>query len=139
MNADDIALVRASFEQLLPRGSEFVHTFYATLFAGSPHARQLFPADMQEQSAKFLAMLSSIVDGLDRPAQLHALFAGMGQRHAGYGVEEDDFDDVGAALLHCLRQALGARWTPELEDAWASVYGEIAEVMIAAGRAPEPG
>lgn len=136
MNADAIELVRASFEQLLPRGGEFVQTFYATLFRGSPHARQLFPAHMEEQSAKFLGMLGAIVDALDSPAQLHAMFATMGQRHAGYGVEEDDYDDVGAALLQCLKEALGSRWTPELEEAWATVYGEIAEVMIAAGRAP---
>ncbi|MBA8885816.1 hemoglobin-like flavoprotein [Dokdonella fugitiva] len=40
-------------------------------------------------------------------------------------------DDVGAALLMALHEHFGDAFTPELEQAWATAYGDPAEAMIA--------
>jgi hemoglobin-like flavoprotein len=53
----------------------------------------------------------------------------LGRRHARYGVTDKHYDYVGAALLWTLEQGLGRAWTPEVESAWAEVYGLVSAVM----------
>lgn len=134
MREDDIRRVRRSFA-ILGDPAKFGQRFYAVLFALRPDARALFPADLRLQVKKMMDMLDSIVRGLDAPGRLAAEFAELGRRHAGYGVREEDYDDVGAALLKALHETLGDAFTPEVEQAWATVYGELAEAMIAAENA----
>jgi hemoglobin-like flavoprotein len=47
---------------------------------------------------------------------------------------EQQYDTVGAALLWTLEKGLGSGFTPELQDAWAAVYGVVATVMKNAAR-----
>lgn len=131
MRSEDIELVRHSHAQLRDIDA-FGRRFYAHLFALQPQARRLFPADMGGQVHKLTDMVDSIVRGLDQPDELRREFTALGQRHAGYGVSEADYDDVGAALFLALRESLGAAFTPEVEQAWGTVYGDMAEIMIAA-------
>lgn len=127
----EIELVRDSYARL-EEPLAFGRRFYAHLFAARPDVRRLFPADLDAQVRKLVDMLGAIVNALDEPARLHDQFATLGRRHAGYGVDEEDYDDVGAALLKALRESFGGAFTGELEAAWGEVYGELAEAMIAA-------
>ena len=56
----------------------------------------------------------------------------LGRRHAGYGVREEHYATVGAALLWTLEQGLGDTFTTPVRDAWATAYGTLASVMIEA-------
>ncbi len=132
MHDDDIRRVRDS-HAAIGDPDEFGRRFYATLFRLRPDTRTLFPVDLDAQVRKLVDMLASIVRGLDAPARLAREFAELGRRHVGYGVREDDYDDVGAALLMALHEHFGDAFTPELEQAWATVYGDLAEAMIAEG------
>ncbi|NCT68359.1 MAG: hemin receptor [Rhodanobacteraceae bacterium] len=132
MHDDDIRQLRDSFAAIRQAREDFGRRFYATLFRLRPDARRLFPADTDMQARKLADMLATIVRDLDDPARLEREFAALGRRHAEYGVSEDDYDDVGAALLMTLRESLGAAFTPALEQAWATLYGDLAEAMIAA-------
>ncbi len=134
MTPEQIDRVRASFALIAPRADAVGQAFYATLFRLSPAARTLFPADITPQAHKLMDMLGTIVRGLDRPQQLQALFRDLGRRHVGYGVTEEQYDAVGAALLMALREALGDAFDEELECAWATVYADLAETMIASTR-----
>ncbi len=134
MREDDIRRVRDSFAAL-GDATHFGKRFYAVLFELRPHLRALFPSELDLQARKLMDMLGSIVRGLDTPSRLTVEFAELGRRHAGYGVNEDDYDDVGTALLKTLHEGLGDAFTPEVEQAWATVYGEMAEAMIAAENA----
>jgi hemoglobin-like flavoprotein len=61
--------------------------------------------------------------------------AALGHRHVGYGVTDDQYELVGAALLYTLEQGLGPAFTPEVRDAWSEAYLILATVMRrAAGR-----
>lgn len=138
MNPESIAAVRRTLQRIAEPESGFGPRFYAMLFRNNPASRELFGGDMDSQVDKLMAMLAAIVDGLDEPEALAAIYAEMGRRHAGYGVTEAHYDDVGIALLSCLRETLGEDFTDEVETAWATVYGDIAEAMIAAGREAAP-
>jgi nitric oxide dioxygenase len=58
----------------------------------------------------------------------------LGARHAGYGVEEEHYATVGAALLWTLDKGLGAEFTPAVREAWTTTYSLLANTMIDAQR-----
>jgi len=129
-----IALVRDSFSRIAEHADQIGLAFYDTLFRINPASRALFPPNIDLQARKLMDMLGSIVEGLDDPEGLEKMFRDLGRRHVGYGVTEAQYDDVGAALLQTLRVALSDRFSPDVEEAWACVYAELAETMIAASR-----
>jgi len=53
----------------------------------------------------------------------------LGRRHAGYGVRDEHYHTVGAALLWTLEQGLGELYTPDVAEAWAAAYTLLAGVM----------
>jgi hemoglobin-like flavoprotein len=58
---------------------------------------------------------------------------GDGRRHAGYGVNDHDYETVGEALLWTLEQGLGPSFTPEVREAWTTLYRLVADTMRMAG------
>ena len=134
MHADDIRRVRDSLAAI-GDAQAFGRLFYAHLFRLRPQARALFPSGLDGQVTKLMDMLAGLIAMLHANGRVAAELAELGRRHAGYGVCEDDYDDVGAALLMALREHIGPAFTPELEQAWATLYADIAEAMIAAEHA----
>jgi hemoglobin-like flavoprotein len=124
--------LRASFAALAAAPDAFARGFYARLFAIDPSLAALFPADLADQRSKLVDMFASIIDALDHPDTLAATFSALGRRHVGYGVEEMHYDLVGSALLGALRDSLGQAWSEDVEEAWATLYGAMAEAMIEA-------
>jgi len=70
---------------------------------------------------------------LDDPFKLIPVIQTLGERHKSYGVKEEDYDTVAAALLWTLEQGLGADFTPEVKEAWVAVYGLVAGIMKESG------
>jgi hemoglobin-like flavoprotein len=58
----------------------------------------------------------------------------LGRRHAGYGVKDEHYASVGAALLWTLEQGLGSAFTPAVRESWTTVYTTLADVMKDAAR-----
>jgi nitric oxide dioxygenase len=130
MSPESERLVRESWEALLPASDAVVARFYARLFESNPDLEKLFrPANMAEQRRKFVVMLSEIVRVIDTPDLLISEVADSGRRHVAYGVQDRDYEDVGAALIWAIADALGDRCTPEIRDAWREAYDLLAAVM----------
>ena len=130
LSANDIALVRASFAKVLPIKDAAADLFYDRLFEIAPQLRPMFPSDLDEQKKKLMAMLGTAVSGLSRLDTLMPAVRALGRRHAGYGVKPQHFTPVGAALLWTLEKGLGAAFTPEVKDAWATAYIVLSTTMI---------
>lgn len=130
MTPQQIRLIRTSFEPLKPLAGTVAEAFYAQLFARDPALRALFRGgDMAEQGERLMQMLSAAIDLLDRPGALMPVLLRLGQRHVGYGVEAAHYDSVGAALLETLAAGLGDAFTPEVRDAWTTMYQLVARTM----------
>ena len=129
MTPNQIDLVQRSWAQVAPMGEAAVLMFYERLFFMDPSLRILFRGDMTKQSRKVLAMLSFTVDALRRPADIMPLVQSMGRRHTGYGVRDEHYDTVGAALLWTLEQGLGSAFTPAVREAWTAALGVLAGTM----------
>jgi len=136
MNAREILLVRSSFQKLTPIAGQAAALFYARLFELDPALRPLFRGDMREQGRKLMQMIALAVGALDRLDTILPAVRQLGARHTDYGVRDEHYATVGAALLWTLEKGLGAEFTPELRDAWTQTYTTLADAMKAAAATP---
>ena len=120
-------LVKESWTRFEPVAEQSAAYFYDKLFELDPKARPLFDrTDMQAQGRKVMQMFAEIVRILDQPESLVNEVADLGRRHVHYGVEDDQYDSVGTALLWTLERGLGPDFTPEVRSAWTEVYRLVA-------------
>ena len=109
--------------------------FYQRLFELDPDLRRLFKTDMAEQGRKLMAMIGTAVANLGQIETIVPAVRQLGERHAGYGVKDADYETVGAALLWTLEQGLQEAFDPPVREAWTVCYGTLAGVMKQAGAA----
>ncbi len=131
MSPDQMELVRGTADVLMSIGSRVSDHFYDELFTVAPGVRPLFPDDITEQKIKLMDTLASMVGFMTHPDMFASVARQVGRRHAAYGALADHYGPVGECLLSSLHKVLGPRFTPEVREAWATLYGEIAAVMIA--------
>lgn len=134
MHAAAIAHVRTSWKKVEAIAPAAAALFYDNLFAAQPALRPLFKADLQTQGERLMTMIGAAVAGLDDLPALVPVLRQLGARHARYGVRDEHYDVVGAALLKTLSQGLGDEFTPAVREAWTGVYGLVAATMMAAAR-----
>ena len=136
MSPEKIALVRGSWQKVLPIKEAAAELFYGRLFELDPSLRPMFKGDMAEQGSKLMTMLNMVVNSLDNFGPLLGAVENLGRRHVAYGVTESHYDTVGNALLWTLEKGLGEHFTPATRDAWTHAYGTLASVMKQAACAP---
>ncbi|MGK2952747.1 MAG: globin family protein [Thiobacillus sp.] len=136
MTPEKIALVRNSWQQVLPISDSAAKLFYGRLFELDPSLRGMFKGDMVEQGRKLMTMLNMVVTSLDNLAPLLGAVENLGRRHVGYGVTDAHYDTVGSALLWTLGKGLGDQFTSPVEAAWTEAYTTLASVMKQAACAP---
>src|SRR5215468_480002 len=132
MTPQQIMLVRESFTKVLPIRDTAAALFYDRLFAIDPSTRPMFRGDLKSQGTKLMAAIGAVVRSLDRIDTMLPTIRDLARRHAGYGVRDEHYATVGSALLWTLEQGLGADFTPEVRDAWATAYGMLSAAMIEA-------
>jgi hemoglobin-like flavoprotein len=136
MNRENIALVKTSWQQVLPIQDTAASLFYGRLFELDPSLRGMFRGDMVEQGRKLMTMITMVVTSLDNLAPLLGAVEDLGRRHVAYGVTEAHYDTVGSALLWTLGKGLGEQFTPPVEAAWLEAYTTLASAMKQAAYAP---
>ena len=140
MTPEQIALVRATWTQIVPIADAAAQQFYNRLFEIDASTHVLFgTSDMPAQRKKLVQTLAAAVGSLDKLDSLRPTVEDLGRRHAGYGVTDRHYDSVGTALLWTLERGLGRDWTPATAGAWTAVYGLLANIMRNAASAPAPG
>lgn len=133
MTPTEIDLIRGSWRSVEPIADVAATLFYDRLFELDPAVRRLFRrTDMEAQRRNLMQTLAVVVKGIDRLDDLVPAVQALGRRHAGYGVRAEHYETVGAALLWTLEAGLGEAFTADARAAWATAYGTLASVMIAA-------
>lgn len=131
MKVEHKQVVRETWKQVTPVADAAAAMFYSRLFEIDPTTQPLFEGkDIAEQRRKLVASLTMAVNGLDDLDALVPVIQDLGRRHVDYGVEDMQYDSVGAALLWTLEQGLGEAWTPQAAEAWTEVYQLLAKVML---------
>ena len=129
MTPHQVHLVQTSFRAVTADSAAVARAFYARVFELDPALRTLFRGDIAEQGEKLMHMLTLVVNGLERIADLAPSLRTMGKRHGSYGVRRYDFDTIGTALLDTLGQRLGDSFDRDTELAWREAYAVLAREM----------
>jgi hemoglobin-like flavoprotein len=132
MTPEQVGLIKSSWAKVLPISDKAAELFYGKLFELDPDLKPLFKGNMEEQGKKLMKMINTAVNGLDRLDEIVPAVQQLGVRHVGYGVKDAHYDTVGAALLWTLGAGLGDDFTEDTKDAWATVYGVLADTMKSA-------
>jgi hemoglobin-like flavoprotein len=132
MTSEQIMLVQQTFALVQPQADGVAELFYQRLFVLDPSLRPLFKADLSEQRSKLMGTLALVVHNLPQPEKILPAVRTLGRRHAGYGVKDEHYTTVGAALLWTLAHGLGDGFTPEVKTAWTAAYTLLANEMQSA-------
>ncbi|HEY0944386.1 MAG TPA: globin family protein [Opitutaceae bacterium] len=129
MTPQQKVLVQTSWEKVVPIADTAATLFYGRLFELDPALKPLFTSDITEQGKKLMQMITLAVRGLDNLEQLVPAVQQLGRRHVGYGVKDEHYATVAAALLWTLEKGLGDAFTAEVKEAWVVVYTILADTM----------
>lgn len=135
MTPEQVVLVKNSWALFAQKAEKVAEIFYNKVFELDPPLQPLFKGNMTEQGRKIMEMIDTVVNSLDR---LEAIFPNvelLGERHAHYGVKDQDYEVLGAALLWTLETQLGQDFTAETKNAWTIVYHELSRAMKSAASA----
>ncbi len=133
LSARQIELVQSTWKSVVPIADQAASLFYGKLFELDPDIKLHFAqTEMEEQKKKLMQMINVAVNGLNRLEDIVPAVQELGRGHVNYGVQDDHYDTVGAALLWTLEQGLGEDFTPEVKDAWTVTYTVLADTMKAA-------
>jgi hemoglobin-like flavoprotein len=129
MTPSTIALVQESHGWVVPIAEQAAELFYQRLFETAPQVKPLFKGDMKEQGRKLMATIGVVVNALDRLESVLPAVKALAVRHVDYGVRDEHYDKVGAALLWTLQAGLGDRFTEAHKTAWLEAYMALSGVM----------
>lgn len=132
LSAEEIDLLRASFQHVAQMQGQAAAIFYDRLFELAPETRALFATDLDHLGAKMISMLGAIVGQIHDIAVLAPMVGDLARRHVGYGVRARHYETMQAAMLWMLRQSLGPRFTPEVEAAWTRAFAALTRTMLEA-------
>ncbi len=130
MDLKDFQIIRETWAQVLPIADQAAELFYGRLFELSPEIENLFGGtDMAAQRGKLLTALNLTVQNVDNTDALAPVLQDLGRKHVSYGVKDEHYDTVGAALLWTLEQGLGDAFSEDARTAWTAVYGLVSTTM----------
>ena len=116
---------------------ELIAAFYTRWFAIDDSVRDMFPPDMTAQRRMFNRALDwllgeFIAQRADEPV---AFLAQLGRDHRKYGVTGTHYESMSRALYATLRNQLGDRWTPAVDEAAGQMLNLTIGVMSGAADA----
>jgi hemoglobin-like flavoprotein len=133
ISPEDKQLLKTTWSMVTPISDVAAGLFYDRLFTLDPSLQRMFAnVDMKEQRRKLMQALAAVINGIDNLAALVPTLENLGRNHVRYGVADQHYDTVGAALLWTLEQGLKEAWTPAAKSAWTSAYTTVATVMRSA-------
>lgn len=127
------AIVKATVPALEAHGETITRTFYASMFAAHPELLNIFnPANQQtgKQARSLAASVLAYAAHIDHPEALGGMVGRIAHKHVSLEVLPEHYPIVGQYLLGAIAGVLGDAAKPEILDAWAAAYGELADLMI---------
>jgi hemoglobin-like flavoprotein len=132
MTPSQVRLVQATAGQVTAAAEPIARLAYDRLFSLHPELRSLFNGGLAAQGQKLMATLALVTYHLDDPERFLPALRQLGRRHAGYGVQPEDYRRLGQALVWAAGRTLNGTFTEEVQEAWLAAYDLLAGFMQAA-------
>ncbi|ONK74598.1 uncharacterized protein A4U43_C03F8140 [Asparagus officinalis] len=139
------ALVQNSWNIMKKNATEWAMKFFARSYQRAPSAANMFSflrdaSNVPPESNPKLKIhaLSVFVMICESAAQLReegvvtvrdTTLKKLGGSHYKHGVTDEHFEGVKLALLDTIKEAVPEMWGPDMNDAWASAYDQLAAAI----------
>ncbi|PLN79365.1 globin-like protein [Aspergillus taichungensis] len=133
LTPDQVGLIKATVPILREHGLTITATFYKNMLAAHPELHSVFNTANQfngHQPKALAGALFAYASHIDDLGALGPAVELICHKHASLYIQPEQYDIVGKYLLEAMGQVLGSALTPEILDAWATAYGQLAKIMI---------
>ena len=126
---DDAACLDHTLDLVVRRVGNPAPLVFARLFAEAPDLQALFCNDASGavRAEMFLRTLECLQDAAGARQFSAGLVGAEHQTHQGYGVSTAQFQRFFCLVVEVLRDALGADWTAEIDQAWSRALRQVAQ------------
>ncbi|WP_348815003.1 NO-inducible flavohemoprotein [Halomonas sp. H10-59] len=109
--------------------------FYPLMFERYPEVKAVFNQAHQADGGQPKALARGVLAyvGLRRqPQEVIDSMQTVISKHVSLGIQPEQYPIVGECLMAAIGEVLGEVVTPEIADAWAALYNDLAALLIAA-------
>ena len=132
---NQIKIIKSTVLILQKHGLEITQVFYQQMLTAHPELKTMFDPEAQKdgsQARRLAGAILAYAANIDRLDQLTGAVDKIAQKHISLNVLPEQYPIVGEHLLGAIKTVLGEDVaTPEVIDAWAAAYGQLADIMIA--------
>lgn len=133
LRPDQLQLIKATVPVLVEHGNTITTVFYKNMLAAHPELNNVFnmPNQVNNHQPRALAgALFAYASNIDNLGALGPAVELICNKHASLYIKPDDYKIVGKYLIEAMGEVLGDALTPEIKDAWAAAYWQLADIMI---------
>ena len=123
-------LITQSFSQFEPGIQQSSKIFFERLCEVEPALGAQFTGNLDLHSDKLATVIQIAVISVKNLDSLVPMLKLLGSEYRSYGAQPEYYEIFGDVLLWTLEQGLGDAYTDEVNEAWATLYGIISEMMM---------
>ncbi|NQY31315.1 MAG: NO-inducible flavohemoprotein [Flavobacteriaceae bacterium] len=128
-----IAIVKSTAPVLEVHGEEITKVFYRRLFENNPELKDMFNMTNQKKGTQPKALANAIFKyacHIDKLELLGDAVASITEKHSSLSITPEMYPIVGKNLLDAIKEVLGDAATPDVIDAWAEAYDDLAVIFM---------
>lgn len=125
-------LVKDTVPILREHGVLLTTHFYKRMFQHNPELKNIFNMGNQQNSKQQAALAMAVLayaEHIEDPSVLLPVINNIGHKHTSLDIRPEHYSIVGKHLIASIEEVLGATASPELLDAWAVAYNQLASLM----------
>ncbi|GME27714.1 Flavohemoprotein [Neofusicoccum parvum] len=133
LTPEQAKIIKATVPILAEHGNTITTRFYGNMLRENPELNNVFSNTHQVtgHQPRALAMsLYAYASNIDDLGVLSPTVELICQKHASLYIQPEHYNIVGTYLLAAMKEILGDALTPEIHDAWAAAYWQLANIMI---------
>jgi len=127
-------LIQHSFELAAERCEDLTPPVYRRLFREHPEAEAMFRregGDLVKGSMLAMAIDAMMDFAGDRSGSFRMIECEL-QSHDAYGTPRELFASFFGVIADTMREILGSEWSPEIDEAWRKLLGELDSLVAQA-------
>lgn len=127
-----IEIVKSTAPVLEIHGEAITEVFYELLFDKNPELKDIFNMVNQKKHTQQKALANAIFQyavHIEKLEMLGDKVETIAQKHASLSIPKEAYPIVGENLLLAIKKVLGDKATPEIIDAWAEAYNDLAIIF----------
>ena len=125
-------MIKTTVPVLREHGVALTTHFYSRMFQYNPELKNVFNMGNQGSGKQQLSLAMAVLayaENIEDPSVLAAAVTKIGHKHVSLDIRPEHYAIVGRHLIASIGEVLGEGATPDLLEAWAEAYQQLADLM----------